>query len=114
SSSGERVSHGGEGLTRLRDGRMVEDGHGWSLAKEIEGKGLGHPDELRLGLPRKARRIGDSFVERSGGVARPPRREQRPDPHRGSPACRVVRGAEYQGEAYSHEGPRSATGRGSG
>ena len=38
-----------EAVTRRRDGRMVEDGHGWSLAKEIEGKGLGRPDELRLG-----------------------------------------------------------------
>src|SRR2546425_11543763 len=86
-----------EDVTRRRDGRMVEDGHGWSLAKEIEGKSLGHPDELRLGQPRKARRIGDSFVERPGGVARPTRRGRGPYPHRGSPACRMGPGAGYQG-----------------
>src|SRR2546425_12849192 len=85
-----------EDVTRRRDGRMVEDGHGWSLAKEIEGKGLGRPDELRLGLPRKARRIRDSFVERSNGVARPPPRGPGAGPHRGPPACRVGPGAAYQ------------------
>src|SRR5438876_11101418 len=97
-----------EDVTKRRDGRMVEkDGHGWSLAKEIEGQSLGHTDELRLGLPRKARRIGGSFVERSGGVARPARRDQRPDPHRRPSACRVDRGADYLGAASSTDVPLS-------
>src|SRR2546427_11977058 len=90
-----------EDVTRRRDGRMVEDGHGWSLAKEIEGKSLEHPDELRLGQPRKARRIGDSFVERPGGVARPPRRGTPPGPHRGPPAPRRGCGGGYAGEGPS-------------
>src|SRR5207244_10201715 len=90
-----------EDVTRRRDGRMVEDGHGWSLAKEIEGKSLEHPDELRLGQPRKARRIGDSFVERPGGVARPPRLDRRPNLTQASLACRGVGGLKYQVRASS-------------